>query len=75
MSRGQRILRAPGHALIRAGIAHGEDGAVIIGVSGVQTAGYARCACGEHSPVLPSREQRIRWHLLHREAIIGVPWA
>lgn len=74
MSRGP-VLRARGHALIAAGAARGEDGAITLGVCGVSVPGYALCACGERSDVLPSRQQRLRWHLLHREVLVGVPWA
>ena len=56
--------RVPGHELadVDADVPGGDR-------FGRPRAGRALCACGELSPVLPSRTQRLEWHRIHKDQI------
>lgn len=60
--------RTPGHALVREGVAHDDDGVPLRGLH-IHTGGTgrAKCSCGVLSDPLPSGSARKAWHRQHKE--------
>ena len=60
------MSRLKGHALVRRGWPHWNDGEAHLAAT---AGGSARCKCGAMSPWLPSRNERKRWHRGHKEQV------